>query len=231
MAQGGIISSCEPRCRLQRSLLLLPGCVPSTAPLPLPSHSDTGSSQSSQSAPSHWRKQRSQRVHGRLSLGKMQWGRETHRGKRQGRQTVQISFFIDAGRWLKKKAFFSVSLSDSNQPRLLTQCRVTLFGVGRSEMGIEEHIQDLLSSPSPPTLSGGQARLSASRIKFCSCLQEKSTRKQLWTSLWLCVSKGEAEGELPDPCRGVFPKLAHRQSRISPCVQLLVSYLLTGKDD
>lgn len=44
---------------------------------------NTESSKSSQSAPSPWRKQRSQRVHGRLSLGKMQWGRERW-GKRQG---------------------------------------------------------------------------------------------------------------------------------------------------
>lgn len=37
----------------------------------------------------------------------------------------------------EKESIFSVSLSDSNQSRLLTQCRVTLFGVGRSEMGID----------------------------------------------------------------------------------------------
>lgn len=72
--------------------------------LPFLSPSHTESSQSSRSAPRHWRKQRqrSQRVHGRLSPGKMQRGRvkikergrrkEARReGKQAGRQRGQSS--------------------------------------------------------------------------------------------------------------------------------------------
>lgn len=60
------------------------------------------------SAPSHWRKQQSQRVHGRLSLGKMQRGREKHteqemRERRVRRQGDRQFSPLDAGRWIKKK--------------------------------------------------------------------------------------------------------------------------------
>lgn len=56
--------------------------------IPFLSPSHTESSQSSQSAPRHWRKQRqrSQRVHGRLSPGKMQRGRVKIKSEGEGRK-------------------------------------------------------------------------------------------------------------------------------------------------
>lgn len=81
--------------------------------LPFLSPSHTESSQSSRRAPRHWRKQRqrSQRVHGRLSPGKMQRGRvKIKRGRRRSRQADGTVIYL-------KCTLFCLDL---NQSRVLT---------------------------------------------------------------------------------------------------------------
>lgn len=118
--------------------------------LPFLSPSHTESSQSSRRAPRHWRKQRqrSQRVHGRLSPGKMQQGRVKRKSEGDERKEKKQAVRWDSQLFKMRSVLFrSGPIRGADTTEYFTTVGTSTKSSLRNGL-----IQDLLSSTSPPTV-------------------------------------------------------------------------------
>lgn len=129
----------------------------------------------------------------------------------------------------EKESIFPVSLSDSNQSRLLTQCRVTLFGVGRSEMGIEvSAVNNILTHSGSAFISisshfvwgAGEALCKQNNVLFLPAGKKINTEAALNQFVILCIqrrSRGRASSPMQGVCSETPPPNWHASNLGSRC--------------